>query len=218
MAKKKSVKLRNPIARQLFDPRFRAKTVGNKKKYNRKRDKSLRKEDQGLFILTNNINMLLYISICSWKEKIVAYKLVEGSHGSAPRFAITLGLQEGYQSGVVRDVKEVVQLVGAYLEVRAAKHEPYLTGTVSSGTLVYAWRDDSRDEGVMGTEPQAVFSGNYNPLYNANLDHTEVVAILNDMAGYLGEKLKQTRVYVEFAGDMWVLQREGQFSPREQSE
>ena len=142
------------------------------------------------------------------------YKLIEGSKGIAPHFAITCGLREGYgPDGTLHTVEEVVELVQQYLMERAAVGLPFLTGTVTTGTLVYAWSKERRLAGG-ANEPQATFSGEKNPLYNATLATEQVIKFLNGLASTLGEALGQTRVYVAYDGEMWILQKENTVTPK----
>ena len=141
------------------------------------------------------------------------YKLVEGSRGAAPAFAITVGLQEGYgPSGKTHTAGEVTALVEARLKECAAAGSTYLTGSVTTGTVVYAWPEGPGKAGG-GHEPQATFSGNRNPLYNSAMTAEQVETFLNWLAAVLGSALGQTRVYVAYAGDLWILQAEEKSTP-----
>ncbi len=141
------------------------------------------------------------------------YKVVKNSKGLAPCFSITCGLQEGYGPDVKsHKADEVVSLVEAYLEECAASGRPYLTGSVTTGTVVYAWPEG---EGKSGSrhEPQATYGGEKNPLYNSSVTDEQVAEFLNGLASVLGAALGQTRMYVAFNGDMWILQREDSNTP-----
>jgi hypothetical protein len=141
------------------------------------------------------------------------YKIVEGSKGSAPRFAITCGLQEGYGPDAKSHLaNEVVSLVEAHLKECAASGRPYLTGSVTTGTVVYAWPEGEGKAGG-GHEPQATYGGEKNPLYNSSVTDEQVAEFLNGLASVLGSALGQTRVYVAYNGDMWILQREDAATP-----
>jgi hypothetical protein len=143
----------------------------------------------------------------------MAYKVVDGSRGAAPRFAITIGLQEGYgPSGKLHSTSEVIDLVEAHLKECAAHGLPFLTGSVTTGTVVYAWPEGPGAAGG-GHEPQATYSGEVNPLYNSSMSREAIEEFLNGLAAVLGAALGQTRIYVAFAGDMWILQREEAITP-----
>ena len=140
------------------------------------------------------------------------YKLVAPPQ-RAPRFAITVGLQEGYgPNGKLHLASEVVKLVLEHLKGAAAEGRPYLTGSVTTGELVYAWPEGLGKAGG-GHESQAVYSGEVNPLYNANIGNVAVALFLSELAGVLGTALGQKRVYVAFDGDLWVLEEEGATTP-----
>ncbi len=141
------------------------------------------------------------------------YKIVENSFGRAPSFAITCGLQEGYgPDAKLHTADEVVSLVETHLKECAASGRPYLTGFVTTGTIVYAWPGGEGKAGG-GHEPQATYGGEKNPLYNSSVTDEQVAEFLNGLASVLGAALGQTRVYVAYDGDMWILQKEGSSTP-----
>lgn len=143
----------------------------------------------------------------------MSYKLVENSRGIAPKFSITVGLAEGYgPSAKIHTTDEVVGLVEKHLKDCAASGRPYLTGSVTGGDVVYAWPEGPGAAGG-GHEPQATYSGNVNPLYNANMSAEQVDEFLNGLASNLGTALGQTRVYVEYIGELWILQKEDSATP-----
>lgn len=143
----------------------------------------------------------------------MTYKMVDGSRGKAPRFAITCGLQEGYgPTTKSHTADEVVGLVETYLKECAAAGKPYLTGSVTTGTVVYAWPEGDGKAGG-GNEPQTTYSGNVNPLYNSSMSREAIDEFLNGLAAVLGSALGQTRVYVEYDGDLWILQAEKSETP-----
>jgi len=141
------------------------------------------------------------------------YKIVENSKGKAPRFAITIGLQEGYgPTAKKHEINQVINLIEEYLRECAASGRPYLTGSIMTGTVVYAWPEGLGKAGG-GHEPQATYSGEKNPLYNSAMTEKEVISFLNGIAEKLGSALGQTRVYIAYDGDMWILQKEDTATP-----
>ena len=141
------------------------------------------------------------------------FKMVENSRGRAPRFAITLGLAEGYGSSTkTHSADEVVGLVEAHLKECAASGRSFLTGSVTTGSVVYAWPEGHGKAGG-GHEPQGTYSGEVNPLYNSAVTAEEIGEFLNGLASVLGSALGQTRVYVVFDGDLWILQSEDSATP-----
>jgi len=146
-------------------------------------------------------------------ERGVEMKIVENSRGKAPAFTVTFGLQEGYgDSSKIHTVDEVVTLIESFLKKCAAAGRSFLTGSVTAGTVVYAWPEGEGKAGG-GHEPQASFIGNQNPLYNSNMSQAEIEDFLNDLAAEVGVALGQTRVYISFAGDLWILQQEEAATP-----
>ncbi len=141
------------------------------------------------------------------------YKQVSGSRGKAPRFAVTVGLQEGYgPTAKTHTLAEVVELVLNHLKGCASNGRPFLTGGVTTGTVVYAWPEAPGQAGG-GHEPQATYSGNVNPLYNSSMSREAIEEFLDGLASELGVALGQTRVYVEFDGVLWILQQEDSQTP-----
>jgi hypothetical protein len=139
------------------------------------------------------------------------YKNIGG--GNAPRFCITCGLAEGYgPSAKTHAVSEVVEHVLDHLMGLAASGRPYLTGTVTASEVVYAWPEGPGKAGG-GHEPVARYKGEVNPLYNSSMSREAIEEFLNNLASSLGSAFGQTRVYVAFAGDMWILQREESTTP-----
>jgi len=124
-----------------------------------------------------------------------------------------VGLQEGYGSSAkTHSVNEVVEFVLDHLKRAATEGLPYLTGTVTEGQVVYAWPEGEGKAGG-GHEATATYSGEVNPLYNAGMSREAIEGFLNGLAYSLGSAFGQTRVYVAFAGDMWILQEEDAITP-----
>ena len=68
------------------------------------------------------------------------YKTVLGSRGGRRTFQITVGLAEGYGPDAnIHTAEEVVSLMENHLKTKAANGQPYLAGSVTTGTVVYAW-------------------------------------------------------------------------------
>jgi len=141
------------------------------------------------------------------------YKIVQGSRGERRSFAVTVGLAEGYgPTAKTHTLEEVVSLVETYLKNKAASGESYLTGTITTGAVVYAWPEGPGKAGS-GHEPNAIYSGEVSSLYNKDLGDDKVAEILNDLASELGSALGQTRIYVVYRDETWVLQREDTATP-----
>jgi len=144
---------------------------------------------------------------------MATYKTVPGSRGTRRSFVITFGLQEGYgDEACLHTADEVVALIERHLKDKAAAGQQYLTGTVTEGQVVYAWPEGPGKAGG-GHEPQAAYTGEVSSLYNGDLTDAEVEVILNDLASEVGSALGQTRVYVAYQGDIWILQREESETP-----
>jgi hypothetical protein len=118
-------------------------------------------------------------------------------------FQITVGLEEGYGGGVMHTVQEVEDLLGEWLELRMKKGEKTVSGPVYPGRLVYAWNTPATGIKI-NKEPLATIVGEVSPVYCSEYTDDEVKEVLRDLACYIGEKLKQTRMYVAYRDKIWV--------------
>ncbi len=119
-------------------------------------------------------------------------------------FAVTFGTVPGYaQFGVPRPADEVQAAVHRWMRGRLEKKTFILTGVLSAGQVLYAW------PGGAGVEPVWTFAGEVSVVYCPNVGDSDVVAALNELAGLLAEEFKQTRVYVSYRDEAWVLERDG---------
>ena len=87
---------------------------------------------------------------------------------------------------------------------------PVLTGFVISPKkrMVYGWKSSAT--GVKtNREDTVLLSGIVNPLYSADLSDDSAVELLKDLAGFIGERLNQTRMYIEYM-DTVVITQNGQ--------
>ena len=141
------------------------------------------------------------------------YKIVCGSRGPKRSFVVTVGLREGYGSdAVAHPIDAAVEAAMEWMKARASHGQSFLTGTVTSGEVVYAWPEAPGQAGG-GHEPTAIFSGEVSPLYAGHLSDEEVEVMLNELASHLGQILGQTRVYVAYRDETWVLQAEETATP-----
>ena len=130
------------------------------------------------------------------------YNVVTGSLGPRKSFQVVCGLRIGYGADAVTHTgEEALEAYLNHLKFRAAAGQPYLTGTVVPGEVVYAWPEGPG---------KAVVQGEVNPLFNKDLldDRKAVVEILNELGSALGAVLGQTRVYLAYDGEMWILEKE----------
>lgn len=143
------------------------------------------------------------------------YKIVNGSEGRKISFAITCGLSEGYgDNAKTHSVEDLKSFYKEWVEAKAASNQPFITGSIFNGTVVYGWSGDNGSYGS-GEEPSAEFRGEFSHLYNQKFISDEELAkeVLNGLAGFLGSKLGQTRVYVALGDKNWVLQAEETATP-----
>lgn len=144
-----------------------------------------------------------------------SYKILPDSVGVRKSFQVTAGLRVGYDAAAVtHTVEEAVQVILENLKSRAATGLLYLTGTVTTGEVVYAWPEGPGKAGG-GHEPVALYQGEVNPLFNKDLlNRPEAVReILDELGAALGVALGQTRIYLAYDGEMWILQKEETVTP-----
>ncbi len=141
------------------------------------------------------------------------HKIVPNSVGPLRQFSLTVGLREGYDATAKTHPPEVVRDAAlAWMAERADRGEKFLTGTLTLGEVLYAYPKEGGAQRCH--EPTAIFSGLVSTLYNADLTDDEVKEMLNALGEALGFSTNQTRVYVVYCGETWVLQREGSVTPR----
>lgn len=141
------------------------------------------------------------------------YKEFPKSRGLRRSFTVTCGLAEGYgETAKTHDPIEVEETLMNWMKTRAAMGQSFLTGTVILGQVVYAWPDGPGKSGG-GHESTAIFSGEISPLYNSTMTDDEVVDLLNDLAEVLGQAFGQTRIYVAYRDEAWIIQKEETATP-----
>lgn len=131
--------------------------------------------------------------------------------GQLKPFKIVLGLVEGYGSNTIREVKEVEDLIEEWMRDRIQKGLFFLTGNVVAGNLVYAW--PTKNDPMSTTEPSATFLGDVNPIYNSDISDEDILSALRELAGFLGTKLNQTRVYLSYLDRIEILEDEERVHP-----
>jgi hypothetical protein len=128
-------------------------------------------------------------------------------------YMITVALREGYsRNAVTHKPDEAISVAHQWMKEREAAGKPFLTGSFAEETLVYTWKG-ARD-GDDAPEPAIVFRGNISVAYNPDMTDEEAKNILNDLGARLGEALNQVRVYVAYRDEIWIIQADGQTSPR----
>lgn len=119
-------------------------------------------------------------------------------------FVLTVGLREGYGSeALVHPEGQVWWCIKNWMTDRAKNKLPFLTGIVSDGEVIYTWPGNKKPAEM---EPVIQFSGEINPLYNPDMTDSMAEEILEDLAGFLGKHLNQTRVYIKLSDRMWILE------------
>lgn len=130
-------------------------------------------------------------------------------------FRILCGLREGYNAkGTICEVKKVIDAVHQWMKKRVEGDNPFLEGSFSREVLVYTWK--GAKEGDDTPEPAIIFQGEVSIAYNSQMEDKEVIELLNEIATIMATLTKQTRIYVAYRDEIWILQAEGKHSPREQ--
>lgn len=132
------------------------------------------------------------------------------ARGAARSFVITGGLREGYEAdGKLHTLAEVVTAHHAW----QGERKLVLGLVVSPADPSYGWPDG--DDIRSATEPGFMLSGGINVQYDAKLSDDEARDRLLDLATFIAGRLGQTRVYVRFLGEDFILQAEYKQTPRE---
>jgi len=137
---------------------------------------------------------------------VKSFRLVPASKGPRREFKITLGLRAGYGSaGRIYDLEEAVRTAHRWMRERAAQGEPFLSGMVTRGEVVYA---DSGGEAASHREPVAIFAGEVLPQYAGDLDDSTVRELLDELAQEMGRTLEQEEVHIAYRERTWTLKAE----------
>ena len=127
---------------------------------------------------------------------------VTEGRGAARLFSINGGLQEGYgPTGKVHDLSEVVATHHAWQKANGL----ILGGLVSANTVTYGWPQNGEIHSA--SEPGWKFEGGKNVLYEMDVSDEQFLDRLQSLASALAEALGQTRVYMHYAGEDFILQR-----------
>jgi hypothetical protein len=78
---------------------------------------------------------------------------------------------------------------------RAARGEPFLSGMLTRGEVVYA---DAERGAASHREPIAIFTGEVLPQYASDLDDRTVRALLHELAGEMGGALQQEEIHIAY--------------------
>ena len=140
--------------------------------------------------------------------------------GIGPRrhYEITFGLAKGYgENAVVHSVDDAKAAHALWMLKRMDNPDPkdrdFLTGSFTKSTVGYGWPPNGDSTGGTGDEPCVLFAGDVSVLYGTHLSDEQVGKILDDLASSVGEALGQTRVYVSYRDDAWVLEKQGGETP-----
>ena len=129
-------------------------------------------------------------------------------------FKIICGLREGYNvNAKICEGKGVIDAVHQWMKKRAQKDEPFLTGSFSREVLTYTWKGAENNNDA--PEPAIVFQGEVSIAHNPQMEDKEAIELLNEIAIIIATSTKQTRIYVAYGDEIWILQEEGKDSPRE---
>ncbi len=121
-------------------------------------------------------------------------------------FQITIGLMEGYNTGVVHTYQEVLDLINIWMRNRMRSGSSCITsGTLINGTMLYTWNSEATGI-VTNQENVVMFVGEVNSIHNPGLSDDDAVVALKDLATFLGGVLKQTRMYIMFKKRIIVLE------------
>lgn len=148
----------------------------------------------------------------------VTYQRTPARTDQRRSFRVTIGLHPGYPAGrspvgyatVSDPAGRVVEAHQRWMAGRIDAGLPYLTGVFTEGWTSYAWpRPETEPDQPPGgaVEHTLVFAGEVSVLYAANVTDEQAEAMLDDLAGVLGQVAGQQRVYVAYRDRTWCLDR-----------
>lgn len=152
---------------------------------------------------------------------MTSYHVVPAIRAARRPYSITLGLAPGYspageeahprQVWVDRE-RAAVAVALNWMAARAVQGRPYLTGLFTQGTMAYAWPAGPAFAETCA-EPSLAFTGCTSPEHHVGLDDDAIRVMLNELATAMGSALDQTRVYVSYLDEIWILEADGKTTP-----
>ena len=133
----------------------------------------------------------------------------KASSNERKSFQIVIGLTEGYGTNAVHTKDEVVGLIKDWLTHHVSvRVRPCITGgTLIPGTTVYAWK--SPGTGLVANDEEVLlFVGEVNTLYSFGVPDGEILRVLKELASYLGTTLNQSRMYMTYRDQIFLLQND----------
>lgn len=130
--------------------------------------------------------------------------------GPARSFAITGGLLEGYDRdhGYIHPIEDVIAAHATWQVKMGVIQELAIRPT----TICYG-SFDHNNEVIPASEPGFVASGGINVLYNNRVTDEEAFIRISDLAAWIADQLKQTRIYLTWAGRDYILERQSTHEP-----
>jgi hypothetical protein len=113
---------------------------------------------------------------------------------------MSIGLIEGYSGSKLHTLQEAEQIVMDWLASQLASGKTYLPGRFDYNRMLYAHHVKAV------AEETAVYEGEVSPLYNSKVSDKKVTATLIELATLLAKKLKQTRIYLTYRDEIFILE------------
>lgn len=133
------------------------------------------------------------------------------AHGQDRAFEIMLGLREGYGNERHAPEHTVADVIAAHHDWQRTAGHVQGVG-VTPIRLSYGWPGVA-GEIVGADEPACLVTGNINVLYDASLTQDEARTRILFLADFLARRVGQSRVYVRFDGEVFILQAQGAVMP-----
>ena len=119
-------------------------------------------------------------------------------------YKITCSLQEGYgPKGKLFTFADAERIISGWLDKRLSKKQPYVSGLLQSGTLIFPAPDKSTEK--VSVSPTVIFAGELSSEQDMQRDDKEVKATLRSLALVLKKKLKQESVFVIYLDKHWCV-------------
>lgn len=119
-------------------------------------------------------------------------------------YKITCSLQEGYgPKGKLFTFADAERIIAGWLDKRLSKKQPYVSGLLQSGTLIFPAPDKSTEK--VSVSPTVIFAGELSSEQDMQRNDKEVKATLRSLALALKKKLKQESVFVIYLDKHWCV-------------
>ena len=118
-------------------------------------------------------------------------------------YKITFDLKEGYaENATEHSLTFAENAIKRWMEERLSRNIPVISGLLQAGTLLYP---SVRNQQSVTLSRCAIFTGELSSKEDMRLKNKEVKIILESLACFLKEHLKQESVFITYRQKHWCL-------------